>query len=89
MCLTDLEETREDVELEHGDVVVAGQVDGGLEGHGLQPGADEVHFVKALAEHLPGHDGPGGRRGAVSSPPWTGANQPPRFLCGRSPGKSS
>ena len=67
-CQTDLEEAREDVKLKHGDVVVARKVDGGLEGHGLQPGADEMHFVKALSEDLPGHyrsaggedGGPGG-----------------------------
>lgn len=55
MLGTDLEEAREDVKLEDRDVVVAGEVDGGLEGHGLQAGTDGVHFVKALSEDFPGH----------------------------------
>ena len=53
-----LEESGEDVELEHGDVVVAGEVYGGLEGHGLQSGADGVKLMERLTEHLPRHDGP-------------------------------
>ena len=60
LCRTDLEQACEDVELEHGDIVVAREVDGGLEGHGLQPGADEMHFVKALSEDLPWHYRPAG-----------------------------
>lgn len=52
---TDLEEAREDVKLEDRDVVVAGEVNGGLEGHGLQAGTDGVHFVKALSKDFPGH----------------------------------
>lgn len=55
---TDLEEAREDVKLKDRNVVVAGEVDGGLEGHGLQAGADGVHFVKALSKDFPGHYGP-------------------------------
>lgn len=54
-CGTDLEEAREDVKLEHRDVVVAGEVNGGLQGHGLQAGTDGMHFVKALSKDFPGH----------------------------------
>lgn len=50
-----LKETSENVELKHRDVVVASEVNRGFESHGLQPGADGVHFVKALPEHLPGY----------------------------------
>lgn len=50
-----LKKTSKNVELEHGDVVVASEVDCGFESHGLQPGADGVHFLKALPEHLPGY----------------------------------
>ena len=53
-----LEEPGEDVELEDGDVVVAGEVDGGLQGHGLQARADWVKLVKSLTKCPPGHDGP-------------------------------
>jgi len=60
--LTNLEEAREDVELKHRDVVVAREVDGGFEGHGFQPRADKMHFVKTLAEHLPRHYRPARRR---------------------------
>lgn len=55
MLGTDLEEAREDVKLEDRDVVVAGEVNGGLEGHGLQARTDGVHFVKALSKDFPGH----------------------------------
>lgn len=50
-----LKEASEDVKLEHRNVVVAGQVNGGLEGHGLQARADGMHFVKALSEDFPRH----------------------------------
>lgn len=53
--LTNLEEACEDVKLKNGNVVVAGEVDGGFEGHGLQTGADGMHFVKALSEDFPWH----------------------------------
>lgn len=53
--LTDLEEACENVELKHRDVVVAGEVDGGFESHGLQAWADGMHFVKALSEYFPRH----------------------------------
>lgn len=53
--LTNLEQTCEDVELKHRDVIVAGKVDGGLEGHGLQARADGMQFVKALSEDFPWH----------------------------------
>ena len=56
-----LEQSGEDVELEHGDVVVAGEVYGGLERHGLQAGADGMELVEGLAEHLPRNYGPGKR----------------------------
>lgn len=50
-----LKKTSKNVKLEHGDVVVASEVDCGFESHGLQPGADGVHVVKALPEYLPGY----------------------------------
>lgn len=50
-----LEQTCENVKLKDWDVVVAGEVDGGLEGHGLQAWADGMHLVKALAKHFPWH----------------------------------
>ena len=53
-----LEQPGEDVELEHRDVVVEGEVYGGLEGHGFQPGADGVELMQGLSEGPPGHDGP-------------------------------
>lgn len=53
-----LEEPGEDVKLEDGDVVVAGEVDGGLEGHGFQARADGVELVQCLPEHLPRHYSP-------------------------------
>lgn len=42
LILANLEEPGEDVELKDGDVVVAGEVDGGLERHGLQARADRM-----------------------------------------------
>lgn len=48
----------EDVKFEIWDVIVAGQVDGRFEGHGLQAGADRVRFVQRLPEDLPRHDRP-------------------------------
>lgn len=59
---TDLEQSGEDVKLKHGDVVVAGQVDGGLQGHGLQTQTDRVELMESLAEGSPRHDGPAGVR---------------------------
>lgn len=53
-----LEESGEDVELKDGDVVVAREVDGGLESHGLQARADRVKLVESLAKCPPRHDGP-------------------------------
>ena len=50
-----LEESGKDVELKVGDEVVAGEVDGGLEGHGLQPRPDGVHLGERLPEVLPRH----------------------------------
>ena len=50
-----LEESGEDVELEVGDEVVAGEVDGGLEGHGLQSRPDGMHLRERLPEVLPRH----------------------------------
>ena len=52
----------EDVKLKDGDVVVAGEVDGGLEGHGLQRRADGVGVVQRVAELFPRHDDPGAQR---------------------------
>lgn len=52
---TNLEEACENVELKHRNEVVACEVDGGFEGHGLQARADEMHFVKALSEDFPRH----------------------------------
>lgn len=48
-----LEKTSEDVELKDRDIVIAGEVDGRFQSHGLQPGADGMHVVKALPEHFP------------------------------------
>lgn len=56
--MTHLEQPGEDVELKNGDVVVAGEVDGGFKRHGLQARADGVKLVQGLPEHLPRHDGP-------------------------------
>lgn len=53
-----LKESGEDVKLKDGDVVVAGEVNGGLEGHGFQARADRVEFVQRLSKELPLHDGP-------------------------------
>ena len=39
-------------------MVIDGEVDGGLEGHGLQGGVDGVGLVQRRAEHPPGDDGP-------------------------------
>lgn len=50
-----LEKTCKNVKLKDWDVVVAGEVDGGFEGHGLQAWADGMHFVKALPKHFPWH----------------------------------
>lgn len=52
-----LEKPGENVKFKHGDVVIACEVDGGLEGHGLQAGTDWMKFMKRLTEHLPRHDG--------------------------------
>ena len=65
----DLEESGEDVELKHRDVVVAGQVDGGLQGHGLQAQADGVELMESLAERSPRHDGPAQVRGGSAGFP--------------------
>lgn len=54
----DLEQPGEDVKLKHRDVVVAGQVDGRLQGHGLQAQTDGVELMESLAEGSPRHDGP-------------------------------
>lgn len=54
-----LKQSREDIELEHWDVVIARQVNRGLQGHGFQPRADRVHLVQGLTETLPGNDSPG------------------------------
>lgn len=53
-----LEQPGENVELKHWDVVVAGEVDGGLESHGLQAQADGVELMKSLAKCPPWHNGP-------------------------------
>lgn len=53
-----LEEPGEDVELKHRDVVVAGEVDGGLESHGLQAQADGVKLMECLTKRPPWHNGP-------------------------------
>ena len=53
---TNLEQAGEDVKLEVGDVVIAGEVYRGLERHGLQPRADGVHLVQGQSEQLPRHD---------------------------------
>ena len=48
----------EDVKLEDRDVIIDSDVNGGLEGHGLQGGVDGVDLVQRRAEHPPGDDGP-------------------------------
>ena len=48
----------EDVKLKDGDVVVAGEVNGGLEGHGFQRRANGVSLVQGVAELLPRHNDP-------------------------------
>ena len=48
----------EDVKLKVRDVVIAREVYGGLEGHGLQPRADAVHLVQSQSEHFPGNYSP-------------------------------
>lgn len=53
--LTNLEEACENVELKHRNIVIAIEVDGGFEGHGLQAWADGMHFMKALSEDFPWH----------------------------------
>ena len=62
-----LEEPGEDVELKHRNVVVAGEVDGGLESHGLQPQADGMKLVEGLTKCPPWHYGPTvhGRKGGA------------------------
>ena len=53
-----LEQTREHVKLKVGDVIVAREVDSGLQGHGLQAWADGVDLVQGESEHLPRNDCP-------------------------------
>lgn len=43
----------EDVKLEGGDVVIAGEVDGGLESHGFEGSVDLMHLVQKLTKQLP------------------------------------
>ena len=57
-----LEQPGEDVKLKVGDVVVARQIDGGLEGVGLQSFLETVNFIQALTERLPRHDRTGGEK---------------------------
>ncbi len=58
VCIHYLEEPGEDVKLKDRDVVVAGEVYGGLKGHGLQSRADGMKLMERLSEHLPRHNGP-------------------------------
>lgn len=53
-----LEKPGEDVKLKDRDVVVAGEVDGGLESHGLQAQADGVKLMEGLTKCPPWHYGP-------------------------------
>lgn len=53
-----LKEPGEDVKLEHWDVIIAGEVNGGLEGHGLQSRAYGMELMEWLTKHLPRHNGP-------------------------------
>lgn len=53
-----LEQPGEDVKLKDRNIVVAGEIYGGLEGHGLQSRADGVKFVKRLTKRLPRHNSP-------------------------------
>lgn len=46
----------EDVKLKAGDVIVAGKVNGGFQGHGFQRRADLVNFDQRLPEMLPRHN---------------------------------
>ena len=43
----------EDVKLKVGDIIVTGQVYGGLQGHRLQPRADRMDFVERQSEEFP------------------------------------
>lgn len=61
---THLKKPGEDVKLKHRDVVVAGEVYCGLEGHGLQARADWVKLVQSLSEDLPLDDSPAKIRAA-------------------------
>lgn len=62
-----LEQPGEDVELEDRDVVVTGEVNGGLESHGLQAQTDGVKLMESLSKRPPWHYGPRihGREGVV------------------------
>ena len=46
------------VVLKHRDVVIHGEVYGGLESHGLQGGVDRVAVMKGLPEKTPGDYSP-------------------------------
>ena len=48
----------EDVKLKDRDVVIAGEVDGGLQSHGLQRRANRVSLMQRIAELLPRHNDP-------------------------------
>ena len=57
---THLKQPGEDVKLKHGDVVVAGEVHRGLQGHGLHPLLEGVDGPELLLEGEPVHDAPFG-----------------------------
>lgn len=46
-------------------MVVAGEIDGGLEGHGLQPLLKRVHAAQLLRKAAPSHDASVQRGGVV------------------------
>lgn len=64
VLLSYLEEPGEDVKLKDRDVVIAGEVDGGLQGHGFQTWADRVKLVESLAKGPPWHYGPAREEGS-------------------------
>lgn len=53
-----LKQSCEDVELKHGNVVIAGEIYGGLESHGFHPILKCVHILQLHLKTVPLHDAP-------------------------------
>lgn len=53
-----LKQASEDVKFKHGNVVVTGEIDRGLESHGLHAILEGVHVLQLLLESRPRHDAP-------------------------------